>query len=120
MLQQVADFGVFKMPLVFQGLLCYIFYVPRAVPVDALMVEVEKMAAKIAAKPAMAVKVTKMLINTGSNVDLESALRLDSQSFGLLFSTEDEKEGGGAFLEKRPPLFQGRLEELSKQIFLAY
>lgn len=87
---------------------CRIGLVNKVVPVDALMAEVAKMAAKIAAKPAMALKVTKMLINTGSNVDLESALRLESQAFALLFSTEDEKEGVGAFLEKRPPAFKGR------------
>jgi len=82
--------------------------VNKVVPVDALMDEVAKMAGKIAAKPAMAVKVTKMLINTGSNVDLESALRMESQAFGLLFSTEDAKEGVGAFLEKRAPVYKGR------------
>jgi enoyl-CoA hydratase len=82
--------------------------VNKVVPVDALMAEVAKMAAKIAAKPAMAVKVTKMLLNYGSNVDLESALKLESQSFAMLFSTEDKKEGIGAFLEKRPPVFKGR------------
>jgi enoyl-CoA hydratase len=82
--------------------------VNKVVPVDALMAEVTKMAGKIAAKPAMAVKVTKMLLNYGSNVDLESGIKLESQSFAMLFTTEDKKEGVGAFLEKRPPVFKGR------------
>lgn len=82
--------------------------VNKVVPVEDLMNEVKRMAANIAARPALAVKVTKMAINTGINMSLESALRLESQSFGLLFSTEDQKEGVAAFNEKRAPLFKGR------------
>ncbi len=81
--------------------------VNKVVPVESLMEEVSKVAAKIAAKPAMAVKVTKAVVNGGINMDLESALRFESQSFGLLFSTQDQKEGVSAFIEKRKPIFRG-------------
>jgi enoyl-CoA hydratase len=82
--------------------------VNKVVPVDSLMDEVSKMAKKIAGKPAMAMKVTKVVVNAGINMDLESALRMESQSFALLFSTEDKTEGVAAFLEKRKPNFKGK------------
>ena len=81
--------------------------VNKVVPVEALEDEARKLANKIAAKPAMAVRVTKMAVNAGMNIDLESALRFESQSFGLLFSTHDQKEGVQAFIEKRKPVFKG-------------
>ncbi len=82
--------------------------VNKVVSVDKLMDEVNKMAAKMAGKPAMAMKVTKVVVNAGINMDLESALKMESQSFALLFSTEDKTEGVAAFLEKRKPNFKGK------------
>ena len=82
--------------------------VNKVVPVESLMDKTMKMAAKIAAKPAMALKVTKIVVNNGINMDLESALRFESQSFALLFSTQDQKEGLAAFIEKRKPVFKGK------------
>ncbi len=81
--------------------------VNKVVPVDGLEEEVMKMAEKIASKPSMAIRTTKTVLNTGLNMDLESSLRFESQSFGLLFSTQDQKEGVRAFIEKRKPSFKG-------------
>jgi enoyl-CoA hydratase len=81
--------------------------VNKVVPVESLMEEALKLAQKIASKPAMAVKATKMALNTGMNLDLESALKFESQTFGMLFSTHDQKEGVSAFIEKRKPVFKG-------------
>jgi enoyl-CoA hydratase len=39
---------------------------------------------------------------------LENACLLESEVFGLCFSTDDQKEGMGAFLEKRSPEFKCR------------
>ncbi|MCA9736889.1 MAG: enoyl-CoA hydratase-related protein [Gemmatimonadota bacterium] len=44
----------------------------------------------------------------GLDVDEDDALAFESSLFGLLASTEDMKEGMGAFLEKRKPAFKGR------------
>ncbi|MFH2044857.1 MAG: enoyl-CoA hydratase/isomerase family protein [Pseudomonadota bacterium] len=82
--------------------------VNKVVPVDSLSDEVNKMAKKMASKPAMALKITKAVVNAGINMDLESALKMESQSFALLFSTEDKTEGVAAFLEKRKPNFKGK------------
>lgn len=41
----------------------------------------------------------------GIHQDLDSALRLENNLFGNIFSTEDQKEGMGAFIEKRKANF---------------
>jgi enoyl-CoA hydratase len=47
-------------------------------------------------------------MDAGFNMDLEKACSLESHAFGLCFSTEDQKEGMTAFVEKRKPNFKGR------------
>ena len=47
------------------------------------------------------VALAKEAINTGSDTDLNSGLKLEANLFGLSFSTQDKKEGMTAFLEKR-------------------
>jgi enoyl-CoA hydratase/carnithine racemase len=66
------------------------------------------LAATIAAMPPVAVRRIKEAVLTGADLPLDSALRLERRSFELMFSTQDQKEGMAAFLEKRPPVFRGR------------
>ncbi len=82
--------------------------VNKVVPLPNLMSEAKALALKIAALPGMALKMTKFAINVGMNMDLRSALAYEARCFEFLFSTEDQKEGTGAFLEKRMPLFRNR------------
>ena len=42
------------------------------------------------------------------DVDLISGLEYEADQFALLFSTEDAREGMGAFVERRKPSFEGR------------
>ncbi|WP_276662699.1 enoyl-CoA hydratase-related protein, partial [Syntrophomonas wolfei] len=62
----------------------------------------------MAAKSPVAIKAAKRCLNYGMNVDLPSALSYEIKTWAALFSTEDQKEGMKAFLEKRKPVYQGR------------
>jgi enoyl-CoA hydratase len=65
-----------------------------------------ELAASIAAKPRWAVAETKRLCNLALG-DLPGGLARELDAFALAFSTEDQREGMDAFLEKRPPRFAG-------------
>lgn len=82
--------------------------VNKVVPADTLMEEARKLAGKLAAKPAVAMKMAKSAINTGINIDLNSALTLETKSFVTAFASDDCKEGIGAFMEKRKPNYTGK------------
>ncbi|PVV13792.1 MAG: enoyl-CoA hydratase [gamma proteobacterium symbiont of Ctena orbiculata] len=76
-------------------------------PQDRLMQEALAMAEQILQKGPLAVRLSKQAIVRGQGLDLDSACQIESQSFGLCFSSDDQKEGMAAFLEKRKPEFKG-------------
>jgi len=80
------------------------------VPQAELLARVHDTAAKIAANGPLAVAEVKRLVHRGQSATLEHALALEQQSFGLLFSTTDQREGMSAFLAKprRRPQFKGQ------------
>jgi enoyl-CoA hydratase len=82
--------------------------VNKLVPVESLMDEAKKMALKLLRQPGFALKIIKMAVNDGINMDLRSALAYEARCFEILFSTEDQKEGMRAFMEKRKPIFKGK------------
>ncbi len=82
--------------------------VDRVVPAAELMTEARALAAKLASKAPVAVAAIKQAINIGSEGTLADGLAFEAAQFGLAFDTEDRVEGVNAFLEKRPPTWQGR------------
>ncbi len=62
----------------------------------------------IAQKGPVAVELVINSINTGIELPLDEALRLESQRFSEACNTADMKEGTAAFLEKRPAQFIGK------------
>lgn len=77
-------------------------------PAAELMTEAKKLAAKIAKQAPIAVGYSKTAINKGMQVDLDTAMGIESDLFGMCFATADQKEGMKAFVEKRKPDFQAR------------
>jgi enoyl-CoA hydratase len=74
------------------------------VPAAELQAHVRKVAEKIASKGPLAIAQAKVVIRRGDPT-LPSANELEAQAFAMLFGTADQKEGMGAFLEKRVAKF---------------
>ena len=82
--------------------------VARVYPRDELKEQARSLALTIASRAPLAVRMARSVIDQGADASLASALRLEGESASLTFSTEDQKEGMKAYLERRPPRFQGR------------
>ena len=82
--------------------------VNKVVPPEQLMDAAKEIAKELASKAPVALKLSKMLINYGLETDLDTALVLEREAFGVVASTEDLQEGVSAFLEKRKPVFKGK------------
>jgi len=82
--------------------------VNKVVKPEALDEEARSLAMKLAEKPPLALMAAKLAVDIGLESGLWPGLAIESQLFGILFSTEDVIEGIKAFLEKRRPKFKGR------------
>jgi len=81
--------------------------VNQVFPLDQLLPESMKFAMKLAGLPGFTLKMAKQSMNGGRDLPLESACRLERECFAQCFSTDDQKEGMTAFLEKKKPVFVG-------------
>jgi enoyl-CoA hydratase/carnithine racemase len=82
--------------------------VNRVVPHERLMDEAVSLAAKMAEKPPLAIRMMKRAVYQGLTTGLRSHLDYISSQLSLLSETEDHLEAARAFLEKRKPLFTGK------------
>jgi enoyl-CoA hydratase len=82
--------------------------VNEVVEAGSLIARAEAILAQIAANAPLAVAYAMDAVNLGLNAALPEGLALEGKLFALCAATEDKKEGTSAFLEKRPPKFQGR------------
>jgi enoyl-CoA hydratase len=64
------------------------------------MDEVMDMANKIAANAPIAVKMCKSAINRGMQMDMDTAITYEAEVFAQCFSSQDQKDAMGAFIEK--------------------
>ena len=81
--------------------------VSKVVPADELMTACMELARRIVKNAPRAVALSKAAINRGVETDLETGMAIEQGLFGLCFATADQKEGMGAFVEKRSPAFTG-------------
>ena len=82
--------------------------VNNVVAPEELMDVVKGIAGRIISKGKLAVRFSKVATNEGLQTDIDRAMTIEADLFGLCFSTEDQKEGMGAFIEKRSPKFTGK------------
>jgi enoyl-CoA hydratase len=82
--------------------------VDAVVPHADLMTAARKLATAIASKAPLAIAAIKRIILRGQDVPLATANELEATAFAAMFGTADQREGMRAFLEKRPPRFEGK------------
>ncbi len=82
--------------------------VNEVTPAAELIPRAEAIAAKIIANAPLAVRYAMEAVNQGMEMPLAEGLKLEADLFGVCCSTEDQKEGTAAFLEKRAAEFKGK------------
>ena len=80
----------------------------RVVPVDRYLDEAVALAEEIASRAPLAVLMAKDSVNAAFETTLTEGLKAERRNFYPLFSTEDQKEGMRAFIEKRKPNWKGK------------
>ena len=81
--------------------------VNRVAPVEIYLENAIQLANEIAARAPLAIRFAKEAVNNAFETFLTDGISDERRSFYFLFSTEDQKEGMQAFVEKRPPEWKG-------------
>ena len=82
--------------------------VNEVVPAVELDARVRALASQLASAAPLALRGILDAIHIGGECPLGEGLEYESAQFGLMFATEDMREGTSAFLARRPPVFQNR------------
>ncbi|MDP2158276.1 MAG: enoyl-CoA hydratase-related protein [Nitrospirota bacterium] len=82
--------------------------VNRVVEPAVLMKEAEALLQEILSQAPLAVKMTWEAMHRGLDMSLDESARLGVDYFGLVAATRDFREGTGAFLAKKKPVFKGK------------
>ena len=72
---------------------------------EALMDGALEMAKSFTKNAPIAVKYAKACIDRGMQMDMDDGIAVENELFAMCFATADQKEGMGAFLEKRSAQF---------------
>jgi len=82
--------------------------VNKVAPVEDYLNEAMKLAAEIAARAPIAIRLAKEAVNQSFESFLSDGLKDERRAFYMLFATDDQKEGMKAFSEKRDPKWTGK------------
>lgn len=82
--------------------------VNKVVPISDLMTESVAMAESFIKNSSVILEFAKRAIDTGIQMDIESAVQFEIGLWAESYATEDHHEGIAAFIEKRKPQFKGR------------
>lgn len=80
----------------------------RVVPDERVLAEAQELAAVVAARPAVAVRLARQALRYGHERTLLEGMQLERRNYLLTYDTQDQKEGMAAFLEKRAAKFTGK------------
>jgi enoyl-CoA hydratase len=79
----------------------------RVVPVERYLEEALALASELAARAPLALRLGKEAVNNAFESSLTDGIADERRAFYFLFSTQDQKEGMTAFVEKRKPEWKG-------------
>lgn len=80
----------------------------RIVSRELLAEETMRLAKQIAKQPPLSLRLIKDSVNKAVDYSLYEGMQYERKNFYLLFSSEDQKEGMSAFMERRKPQFKGK------------
>lgn len=80
----------------------------RQVPEAEIESHVDELAREIASRPAIALRLSKLMMQRTQNMDLETAFEMGAVATTITETSEDFRESIQAFMEKRDPKFRGR------------
>lgn len=80
----------------------------KIVAPELLMEECMKFANRLAKQPPLSLRLIKDSVNKAVDTSLLEGMQYERKNFYLLFSTQDQKEGMNAFIEKRKPDYKGK------------
>ncbi|MFD1019203.1 enoyl-CoA hydratase/isomerase family protein [Thalassobacillus hwangdonensis] len=75
---------------------------------ELLKDEAEKFAKRLSKQAPLSLRMIKESVNKAVDYSLYEGMQFERKNFYLLFSSEDQKEGMNAFIEKRRPKFKGK------------
>ncbi len=82
--------------------------VNRVMPHESLAAEALDLARTMAGQAPIAIAYAKRCLNGARSLDMDAVSELEAGLFALCFSTDDQREGMSAFVDKRSPNFRGR------------
>jgi enoyl-CoA hydratase len=82
--------------------------VELVVPHEELRAQTLELAARIASKSPLTLRVAKEAVRASQRLSVEDGILYERDLFCLCFSTADKEEGVAAFLGKRPAQWKGR------------
>jgi enoyl-CoA hydratase len=80
--------------------------VNKLFPQEELWEATMKTAGLMAQKGKVMLRTIKECVDRGIDMDLKNGCHMESEAFGLVFTSPDSKEGMTAFIEKREPEFK--------------
>jgi enoyl-CoA hydratase/carnithine racemase len=82
--------------------------VNKVVQLKELLPVVNDMAQRMASSAPLALRYVREAVYKGLDLTLEQGLRLETDLYAILQTTEDRAEGITSFLKKRQPKFKGK------------